>query len=71
MFILLKTFLKHKDEYQGEALLEFMYALSIGKLRLHKFHYDLLIEEMKSLNDPKINLFLKQIEALKSKRYFE
>lgn len=71
MFILLKTFLKHKDEYQGEALLEFMYALSIGKLRLHKFHYDLLIEEIKSLNDPKINLFLKQIEALKSKRYFE
>src|SRR5690606_40230559 len=30
MLMLLKTFVKHHSEYQGEALLEFLHALAIG-----------------------------------------
>ncbi|MFK7031521.1 hypothetical protein [Flavobacterium oreochromis] len=54
MLTLLKTVLKHRNEYQGEAILEFIYALSIGKLRLYKAHYSLLLEELKDIKDQNI-----------------
>ncbi len=66
MLMLLKTFIKHKYEYQGEALLEFLYALSIGKLRLYKDHYHLLLEDLDEIEDERITLFtnsIKNVEA--------
>lgn len=51
MVTLLKTFIKHINEYQGEAVLEFLFALSIGKLKLYKDHYIGIIDELKQLED--------------------
>lgn len=49
MFILIRTFIRHIKEYQGEAIFEFLYALSIGKLKLHKSHYKLIFNELSDL----------------------
>lgn len=62
MYTLLKTIIKHKNEYQGEAILEFLFALAIGKLKLHKSHYSLLIEDLKGIEDEKIKLFIEPIQ---------
>lgn len=62
MYTLLKTILKHKNEYQGEAILEFLFALAIGKLKLQKSHYSLLIEDLKEIEDEKIKLFIEPIQ---------
>ncbi|PKH51884.1 hypothetical protein CXF68_14845 [Tenacibaculum sp. Bg11-29] len=64
MLTLLKTFIKHRNEYQGEAIIEFLYALSIGKLRLFKDHYRILIEELNDTNDKKINIFNTSINTI-------
>lgn len=64
MLTLLKTFIKHRNEYQGEAIIEFLYALSIGKLRLFKDHYRILIEELNDTNDKKINIFNTSISTI-------
>lgn len=64
MLSLLITFLKHKHEYQGEAVYEFLYALSIGKLRLFKSHYLILINELKNHQDEVINIFEKSITKI-------
>ncbi len=61
MLMLLKTFAKHSNEYQGEALLEFLYALSIGRLRLFKDHYPLLIQELKNIEHEHIQSLCKTI----------
>lgn len=67
MLMLLKTFTKHRDEYQGEALLEFLYALSIGKLRLFKEHYPLLIDDLTKIRNEKIRILSKNISVIYSK----
>ncbi|AZA82239.1 hypothetical protein C1637_09575 [Chryseobacterium lactis] len=67
MLSLLLTFLKHKHEYQGEAVYEFLYALSIGKLRLFKPHYLILIGELKNHQDEVINIFEKSITKIYQK----
>ncbi|HUH19527.1 hypothetical protein [Albibacterium sp.] len=64
MLMLLKTFAKHSDEYQGEALMEFLYALSIGKLRLFKDHYPLLIDELKNIEHQHVQSLIKIILKL-------
>lgn len=61
MLMLLKTFAKHRDEYQGEALLEFLYALSIGRLRLFKDHYPLLIKELKNIENEYVKILIEMI----------
>ncbi|NRS90105.1 hypothetical protein HNQ02_003042 [Flavobacterium sp. 7E] len=63
MFILLKTIIHHKDEYQGEAILEFMYALSIGKLKLHKNHYKLLLKELTNIDNENIKILSTGIQT--------
>lgn len=62
MLMILKTLIKHKDEYQGEAILEFLYSLSTGKMRLHKSHYQPLIDDLNEIDDVRIKLFKGQIE---------
>lgn len=54
MLMLLKTFARHSDEYQGEALLEFLYAICIGKLRLFKEHYPPLVDELDQIGNEHI-----------------
>lgn len=61
MLMLLKTFAKHNDEYQGEALLEFLHAMSIGKLRLFKEHYLPLIDELSKIENEHIQILRKII----------
>lgn len=61
MLMLLKTFAKHSDEYQGEALMEFLYALSIGRLRLFKDHYPLLIDELENIEHEHVKILCKII----------
>jgi hypothetical protein len=67
MLTLLKTFIKHRNEYQGEAIMEFLYALSIGKLRLFKDHYRLLIEELNQIKDKNIIIFNTSINKIYKK----
>ena len=64
MLMLLKTFLKSVDEYQGEAILEFLYALAIGKLRLSKEHYNEFIIELNNHPNPKFQIFKNSIELI-------
>lgn len=64
MLMLLKTFIKHRDEYQGEAIFEFIYALSIGKLRLFKDHYRFLLEDLEKIEDERIKNFNDHIRIL-------
>lgn len=64
MLMLLKTFIKHREEYQGEAIFEFLYALSIGKLRLFKNHYRSLIEELDAIEDERIKNFKDPIKEI-------
>lgn len=64
MLTLLKTFINHMNEYQGEAILEFLYALSIGKLRLYKDHYRLLMDELNKIKDNKVLIFNAQINEV-------
>ena len=64
MLMLLKTFLKSVDEYQGEAILEFLYALAIGKLRLSKEHYNELIIELNNHPNPEFQIFKSSIEQI-------
>lgn len=64
IYTLLKTIIKHRDEYQGEAILEFLYALSIGKLKLHKSHYNLLIDDINKIKNEKIDLFIEPIKKI-------
>tara|TARA_R110002051_G_scaffold205032_1_gene271012 strand:+ start:1030 stop:3291 length:2262 start_codon:yes stop_codon:yes gene_type:complete len=64
MLMLLKTFLKSVDEYQGEAILEFLYALAIGKLRLSKEHYNDLIIELKNHSNQEFQIFKSSIEQI-------
>lgn len=64
MLMLLKTFLKSVDEYQREAILEFLYAIAIGKLRLSKEHYSELISELSAHPDEKFEVFSKSIKLV-------
>lgn len=64
MLMLLKTFIKHRDEYQGEAIIEFLYALAIGKLRLFKDHYQLLIEVLDNIEDERIKILKESISTV-------
>ncbi|HAT3999159.1 TPA: hypothetical protein I9Y90_000654 [Elizabethkingia anophelis] len=71
MLMLLMTFTKHRNEYQGEAILEFLYALSIGKLRLYKDHYAPLIKDLKKINNKKIKILTESIREVYKKIYRE
>jgi len=67
MFSLLQTFMIHINEYQGEAIFEFLYSLSIEKLRLHKDHYKLLIEELDKNENEIIKIFNDEIKKVYQK----
>lgn len=67
MLMLLRTFLKSVDEYQGEAILEFLYALSIGKLKLVKEHYKELIAELDKYSNEEFQIFKSSIEQIYNK----
>ncbi|MBF4466259.1 hypothetical protein [Flavobacterium sp. LC2016-12] len=45
---LLETIIKYYDEDQGEAILEFLYAIAIGKLSLKEDHLSEIIQLLKS-----------------------
>jgi hypothetical protein len=62
MLSLIKTFIKHKKEQQGEAIFEFLYSIAIGKLRLHNDHYLLLLKELDEVDETRINLFKAEIK---------
>ncbi|MDR6196695.1 hypothetical protein [Siphonobacter sp. SORGH_AS_0500] len=64
MLMLLKTIIKHKDQYQGEAIFEFLYAVAIGKLRLVREHYLLLIADLEVIDNDKVNMFTKSIKSI-------
>lgn len=64
MLSLIKTFIKHKEEQQGEAIFEFLYSIAIGKLRLHNDHYWLLLKELNEVDDIRINIFKEEIEKI-------
>ncbi|WP_312089653.1 hypothetical protein [Chryseobacterium sp.] len=67
MFILLETILLYRNEYQGEAILEFLFALSIGKLRLYKTHYQEILDQVKLIDDDGIKMFIEPIENIYKK----
>ncbi|RFZ84161.1 hypothetical protein DYU05_00560 [Mucilaginibacter terrenus] len=52
---LIGTFIKHINEYQGEATIEFLHALAIGKLRLNKSHYLLLKDQLEKIGDERLS----------------
>lgn len=64
MVMLLKTLIEHIDEYQGEAIFEFLYALATSKLRLFKDHYKIVLEELDKINDDRINIFKNSIQEV-------
>ncbi len=64
MLSLIKTFIKHREEQQGEAIFEFLYSIAIGKLRLYSDHYLLLIEELNQIDEIRINLFKEEIKKV-------
>ncbi|MCF8325701.1 MAG: hypothetical protein K9I84_12130 [Leadbetterella sp.] len=64
MLMLLSTFIQHVNEFQGEALLEFLYALSIRKLRLCKSDYLLLLDELKKFRKTEIIIFRREIKSV-------
>lgn len=61
MLSLIRTFIKHKKEQQGEAIFEFLYSIAIGKLRLHNDHYLLLLKELDGIDEVRINIFKQEI----------
>ncbi|HLW61864.1 MAG TPA: hypothetical protein VKY33_00555 [Flavobacterium sp.] len=67
MLMLLKTFAKYRDEYQGEALFEFLFAICIGKLRLFKEHYPPLIDELTKIENEHIQILNKMISKVYEK----
>ncbi|TVZ26747.1 hypothetical protein JM83_1734 [Gillisia sp. Hel_I_86] len=69
MLTLIKTFIKHINEYQGEAIIEFLYALSIRKLKLVKSHYAEIINELEGHEDERINIFKKSIKRVYDELY--
>lgn len=64
MLMLIKTFIKHIDEYQGEAIVEFLYALAIGKLRLYKLHYLSLMEELRAMENQPFSFLFASIDKI-------
>lgn len=64
ILVLLKTFIEHKDEFQGEAIFEFLFALGIGKLRLYKNHYGILLGELEKESDERIVIFADLIKKI-------
>ena len=67
MLLLLKTFIENKEIFQGEAIIEFLYSIAIGKLRLHKDHYLILLNELEGINDPRIKIFKSEINEIYEK----
>lgn len=64
MLMVLKTFVKHHSEYQGEALLEFLHAIAIGKLRLFKKHYPPLIDDLDCIVNEYVSTLKNKIEEI-------
>ena len=64
MLSLIKTFIKHREEQQGEAMFEFLYSIAIGKLRLHSDHYLLLLDELNQIDEIRINFFKEEIKKV-------
>jgi len=67
MLMLLQTMIKHRDEYQGEAIIEFIFALATGRLKLHKSHYSILIDALKEIDNELINLYIDLIKDIHKK----
>lgn len=62
---ILETLIKYHNDEQGEALLEFLYAIAINKLSLKKEHLLDIIELLKSKTDIEIiNCFILYYEKL-------
>ncbi|MGR7813915.1 hypothetical protein [Lacinutrix undariae] len=67
MLSLIKTFIKYKEEQQGEAIFEFLYSIAIGKLRLHNDHYLVLLKELDELDEIRMNIFKQEIKIVYKK----
>jgi hypothetical protein len=64
MLTLIRTFINNKEEEQGEAIFEFLYSLAIGKLRLHKEHYKLLLDELNEQKEIRMQIFTSEINKV-------
>jgi hypothetical protein len=64
MLMLLESFIQKVNEYEGEALLEFLYAISIKKLRLCKSDYLPLLKSLKKIRKINVQIFIKAIESV-------
>ena len=72
MFDILITMIKHYDTQQGEALLEFIYAIAIQKLSLRTEHLSEICTQIsKNINNQVFELFINYIDAniLKNKAF--
>ena len=59
----LETIIKYCDDEQGEALLEFLYAIAIKKMTLAKVHLEKIIKLLKDRKEEDlINCFASYIE---------
>lgn len=54
---ILTTIIKYDNQEQGEAILEFLYALAINKLRLRKEHYEDIIFKLDEKNNDIFNIY--------------
>lgn len=54
---ILITIIKYNDQEQGEAILEFLFALAVTKLRLRKEHYAIIISLLEEKNDSIFNIY--------------
>ena len=54
---ILTTIIKYDNQEQGEAILEFLYALAINKLRLRKEHYEEIIAKLNEKNNDLFNIY--------------
>jgi hypothetical protein len=64
MLTLIRTFINNKEQQQGEAIFEFLYSLAIGKLRLHKEHYKLLLDELDEQKEIRMQIFTSEINEV-------
>lgn len=60
---IISTIIKYYEQEQGEAVLEFLFALAVGKIRLKKDHYSIINELIKSKENPIFNVYNEAIIA--------
>jgi hypothetical protein len=54
---IISTIIKYYEQEQGEAVLEFLFALAVGKIRLRKDHYSIINELIKSKENQIFNVY--------------